>query len=56
MEGQIRAAYPTYDTRIRKNVAISYAQAAGVDVFRYDASCNGAKDYTSLAQEIKTQL
>lgn len=56
MESQIREAYPTYETRIRKNVAISYAQAVGVDVFRYDASCNGARDYTQLAQEIKAEL
>ena len=56
MEGQIREAYPTYGTRIRKNVAISYAQAAGVDIFRYDKSCNGAQDYTRLAQEIAEEL
>lgn len=52
MEKQIREAWPTFDTVIRKNVTLSYAQAAGVDVYQYDQSCNSARDYEALAHEM----
>ena len=53
MERQVTEAYgEPYGTRIRKNVTLAYAQAAGVDVFQYDKRSNGAKDYKALALEI----
>lgn len=52
MERQIRDAWPCYETVIRKNAAVSHAQAAGLDVIHYDRRCNAAKDYASLANEI----
>ena len=52
MEEQITQAYPTYETRIRKNVAVAYSQARGMDVFKYDARCNAAQDYKRLAHEL----
>lgn len=57
MEQQIAEAYgEPYQTRIRKNVALAHAQAAGVDVFKYDKRSNGAKDYKALALEVMSQL
>lgn len=56
MEAQVTEAYGApYKTRIRKNVTLSYAQAAGVDVFQYDKRCNGAQDYKALACEIMSE-
>lgn len=40
------------DTVIRRNVALSEAQASGKDIFSYDPECNGAKDYKALTAEI----
>ena len=55
MERQIRNAYPTFATNIRRNVAIAYSQAAGVDVFEYDSSSNAARDYKALALEVLSE-
>lgn len=52
MERQIREAWPCFETVIRKNVTLSYAQASGFDVIGYDGSSNGAKDYKALAHEL----
>lgn len=52
MERQIRDAYPTFETSIRRNVAIAHAQAAGVDVYSFDARSNAAQDYKKLAREL----
>lgn len=41
-----------FDTAIRKNIAIPEAIANGVDIFSYDANCNGAEDYLNLTKEI----
>ena len=49
---QITDSYPCYTTQIRKNVAICYAEARGIDVFKYDPRSNAAKDYKALASEI----
>ena len=40
------------DTHIRENVRISESYSAGRPVAYYDAECNGAKDYESLAVEV----
>ena len=43
-------------TRIRRNIALSEAQAMGKDIFAYDAESNGAKDYQELTNEILNLL
>ncbi len=39
------------ETNIRSNIALAKAQQAGIDIFSFNTSSNGAKDYRSLAQE-----
>lgn len=57
MESQIIEAYgEPYETRIRKNVALAHAQAAGVDIYQYDKRSNGAKDYKAFASELAREL
>jgi chromosome partitioning protein len=57
MEAQLEDAYGgPFETRIRKNVSLVYAQAAGVDVFQYAPNSNAAKDYKSLAIEVMSTL
>ncbi len=41
-----------FKTMIRDNVALAEAPAKHVDIFSYNGSSNGAKDYLALAQEI----
>lgn len=41
-----------FDTKIRKNIALAEAQSMGNDILSYDPTCNGAKDYMALAEEI----
>jgi chromosome partitioning protein len=41
-----------FKTVIRNNVAIAEAPAAGLDIFRYASSSNGAEDYSALAKEL----
>jgi chromosome partitioning protein len=43
-------------TVIRENIALAEAPAKGVSVFDYDPECNGATDYSELAQEITEKL
>jgi len=45
-----------FETVIRKNIAISEAQANGQDIYSYNPSSNGAKDYNSLTNEILNHL
>ena len=52
MVQQLLTAYPCYQTQIRKNVSVTYSEARGIDVFKYDGRSNAAKDYKSLALEI----
>ena len=40
------------DSYIRSNIALSEAQALGLDIFSYDENCNGANDYYDLSKEI----
>jgi chromosome partitioning protein len=40
------------NSKIRVNVALAESQASGVDIFQYDVSSNGAKDYQSLVTEL----
>lgn len=45
-----------FDTRIRTNIALAHAQLAGVDIFTYDKTSNGAEDYLELARELLNRL
>ena len=44
-----------FETYIRDNVALAEAPAKRQDIFAYNRSSSGAKDYLSLAQEIITR-
>lgn len=48
---QVRAAFPTYNTVIRDNVALSEAPAADADIFTYAPKSYGAQDYAAFADE-----
>ncbi|MEM6264861.1 MAG: ParA family protein [Bacteroidota bacterium] len=41
-----------FETRIRGNISLAEAQSMGLDIFQYDAACNGAEDYSELASEV----
>ena len=41
-----------FQTVIRTNIQLAKAQEAGKDIFTYDRSSNGAKDYRQLAAEL----
>lgn len=45
-----------FNTKIRGNVALAESQSLGQHIFEYDASCNGAVDYASLAEEVMHRL
>lgn len=47
------AGFSAYRTRVRDNVALGEAPAAGLDIFRYAPRSNGAADYAALADEIQ---
>lgn len=51
---QVEAAgFRVFRTKIRDNVALGEAPAAGVDIFQYAPRSNGAADYAALADEIQ---
>ena len=41
-----------FQTVIRTNIQLAKAQEAGKDIFSFDRTANGAKDYQSLANEL----
>jgi chromosome partitioning protein len=41
-----------YNTRIRRNVALSEAASNGMPIYEYSKRSNGAQDYTELAKEV----
>ena len=47
----VRAAFPTYDTLIRDNVALGEAPAAETDIFTYAPRSYGAQDYGAFTAE-----
>ena len=52
---QVEAAgFRTFATKIRDNVALGEAPAAGLDIFRYAPKSNGAQDYDALVSEYLT--
>ncbi|HNI67039.1 MAG TPA: ParA family protein [Nitrospira sp.] len=40
-----------FDTRIRNNIALAKAQQAGMDIFSFQRSSNGAEDYRKMGKE-----
>lgn len=48
---RVRAAFPTYDTLIRENVALGEAPAAETDIFAYAPRSYGAQDYVAFTAE-----
>lgn len=40
------------ETKIRQNITLAEASAAGQDIFTFDDKCAGAEDYKALAKEI----
>lgn len=45
-----------YRTVIRTNIQLAKAQESGMDIFTFDKSSNGAKDYEQLAEELLKRL
>jgi len=45
-----------FETVIRTNIQLSKAQEAGKDIFSYDKSANGARDYRQLAEEVLKKM
>ena len=45
-----------FETRIRTNIALAGAQEAGIDIFSYQRSSNGAEDYRELAAEFLQKI
>lgn len=39
---------------VRRNIKLAEAPSFGQSVFAYDASCHGARDYTALAESVRT--
>lgn len=45
------AGFDVFDAKIRENVALGEAPAAGIDIFRYAPKSNGAADYGAMLAE-----
>lgn len=58
IRGQLRELYPGWvlEAGIRSNISLAKAQEQSKDIFTFDNSANGAKDYYALATEIKERL
>lgn len=44
-----------FKTKIRRNIKLAEAPSFGQSIFEYAPSCNGAKDYGALAEEVLAQ-
>lgn len=57
VEEAIRSAFGNivFATRIRENISVAEAPNYGTDLFDYDSSSAGAKDYAALAEEIENR-
>jgi chromosome partitioning protein len=55
---QLEEKFPgkVFQTVIRTNMQLAKAQEAGKDIFSFDKSSNGAKDYENLAKELMKKL
>lgn len=45
-----------FDARIRNNIALAKAQQAGMDIFSFQKSSNGAEDYYTLGEEFLRKI
>ena len=54
VKAQLEEKFPgkVFKTVIRTNIHLVKAQEAGKDIFSFDKSSNGAKDYSELAEEL----
>jgi cellulose biosynthesis protein BcsQ len=52
----IRESYKTFDTKIRKAIALTQAQVVKQSIFEFDESSNAAYDYYNLLFEILDKL
>jgi len=50
--GQVWHGARLFETRIRRNIKLAEAPSFGKSIFDYDASSNGAADYTALVWEV----
>jgi chromosome partitioning protein len=55
---QLEEKFPgkVFQTVIRTNMQLAKSQEAGKDIFSFDKSSNGAKDYAELAEELIKKL
>jgi chromosome partitioning protein len=55
---QLEEKFPgkVFEGVIRTNIQLVKAQEAGKDIFSYDKSSNGARDYEGLAEELLKKL
>jgi chromosome partitioning protein len=55
---QLEEKFPgkVFQTAIRTNMQLAKAQELGKDIFSFDKSSNGAKDYRNLAEELMKKL
>jgi len=55
---QLEGKFPgkVFENVIRTNIQLVKAQEAGKDIFNFDRTSNGAKDYESLAEELIKKL
>ena len=58
VKAQLEEKFPgkVFKTVIRTNIHLVKAQEAGKDIFSFDKSSNGAKDYSELAEELLTKI
>lgn len=57
VESMIRQRYAdkVFTTKIRENISLAEMPLSGQSIFEYDAKCNGAQDYMSLAKEVENR-
>lgn len=57
VEDKLRTSFGTavFNTKIRKNVAIAESPLFSKDIITYAPESNGAKDYTTLTEEVLTR-
>ncbi|MBW8682908.1 ParA family protein [Chitinophaga rhizophila] len=58
IRAQLQELYPglVLDIGIRSNISLAKAQEQSLDIFTFDNTANGAKDYRALATEINDRL
>jgi chromosome partitioning protein len=58
IRAQLQEMYPgkVLESGIRSNISLAKAQEQAKDIFTFDNTANGAKDYRALATEIAERL